>query len=156
MNVIFLDIDGVLNCETTEEKIRHSRGIENEKLKLLKEIRDVSNSEIVLISSWKDEPANSIYRKYLVEKLAAYGMKIYAETEEEHWSLRVLGIRDFLEKSDVDNFVILDDTEFRGYNDEDLRGHWIHTEETDAITGQTSCGLKKEHVDIAIKILGQH
>lgn len=47
MKIIFLDIDGVLNYENSKSKV------EEEKVKLLKEIVDKTGAEIVLSSDWR-------------------------------------------------------------------------------------------------------
>ena len=54
MNVIFLDIDYVLNGKSTTDHIGRIRGIDDEKVALLKELVDYSNAIIVLSSSWKE------------------------------------------------------------------------------------------------------
>lgn len=47
MKIIFLDIDGVLNYENSKSKV------EEEKVKLLKEIVGRTDAEIVLSSDWR-------------------------------------------------------------------------------------------------------
>ena len=56
MKIIFLDIDGVLNCVTTKERIPGSKlllGMEDIKIRYLKEIVDRTDAKIVLTSTWK-------------------------------------------------------------------------------------------------------
>ena len=53
MKVIFLDVDGVLNCQKTEAKCRGFIGVDSKKVKLLKKIVDATDAKIVLSSSWK-------------------------------------------------------------------------------------------------------
>lgn len=54
IKIIFLDVDGVLNCRTTEDVFCGSVGIEDEKVSLLKQIVDSTKAVIVLVSSWKE------------------------------------------------------------------------------------------------------
>ena len=55
MKIIFLDIDGVLNCDTTVESCGNYLGIDNSKLKLLAEIVDKTKAKVVLTATWKDK-----------------------------------------------------------------------------------------------------
>ncbi len=61
MKIIFLDVDGVLNCHNTFKK-QHEKyiktgiweiEIELSKVKLLKQIVDNTNAKIVLSSTWR-------------------------------------------------------------------------------------------------------
>ena len=125
INIVFLDIDGVLNCSTTKDKCGKYTGIEDSKVSLLKELVDKTNSKIVLVSTWKmfwykephlkcmqDELAN-----YLDEKLLKQGLKIYDKTDDYDVLERGDGIIEYLrilniKKIKVNKFVILDDQSF--------------------------------------------
>ena len=52
--VIFLDVDGVLNCHSTKDKCGDYIGIDDKKVALLKEIVDATGAIIILVSSWKE------------------------------------------------------------------------------------------------------
>ena len=55
MNVVFLDIDGVLNDDNTTEKTPQGFiGIDDEKVIFLKKICDKLKATIVLSSDWRD------------------------------------------------------------------------------------------------------
>ena len=53
MKVIFLDIDGVLNYSGCKEKIGGIFFVNDERIKILKEIIDKTNAKIVLSSTWR-------------------------------------------------------------------------------------------------------
>lgn len=52
-NIVFLDVDGVLNCMGTTDMIKDYIGIDDTRVTILKEIVDIMDARIVLISSWK-------------------------------------------------------------------------------------------------------
>ena len=53
MKIIFLDVDGVLNSNKTEDVFRGFIGLDYSCIRLLKEIVDATSAEIVLVSRWK-------------------------------------------------------------------------------------------------------
>ena len=54
VKLLFLDIDGVLNCKATAYSPIGVRDIDNDKLLLLKRIIEATEAKILLISSWKE------------------------------------------------------------------------------------------------------
>lgn len=59
MKIIFLDIDGVLNCSTSKSFCHDDlygiiTGIDSDKVKRLAKIVEITGAEIVLSSDWKD------------------------------------------------------------------------------------------------------
>ena len=160
LNIIFLDIDGVLNCITTKDTCGPYRGIEDIKVSLLKEIVDSSNAKIVLVSSWKEwwfkedrlKKEQDDLANYLDEKLAKEGLSIYDKTEDYDSIKRGEGIIEYLYKLnrrgiDVNNYVILDDLMF-DYKKTKLTKHLV---QTSFLYG----GLQKKHVKKAIEILNK-
>ena len=176
MKVIFLDIDGVLNCRTTQEVIWRDNGkegfhgVEDGKIKLLKKIVRKTGAVIVLHSSWrlnKDEsvfhhysffddlddeefdlsPKKSIY-KYLRKHLSANRLKIYDSTPFiGHWS-RPKEIHVWLKAhSEVTNYVILDDEKFSAFKDYGLIDHVVFTSYDEGLTEAKA----NEAIDILIK-----
>ena len=156
--LIFLDVDGVLNCRTTKDKIDIYTGIEDEKVSLLKKIVDASNAKIILVSTWsafwykdkrlkdkQDDLAN-----YLEEKLAKQGLVIsdkpYVYTAYNRGD-SILRYISKLESAgiEVDSFVILDDEMF-DYKERKLTGHLVRT-------SYENGGLQKKHVRKAIEKL---
>ena len=56
MKIIFLDIDGVLNYRGCKSKSPSGcYGIEQDKVKLLKNIVEQTNAKLVLTSTWKTD-----------------------------------------------------------------------------------------------------
>jgi hypothetical protein len=53
MKVIFLDIDGVVNCSTTKERIHGLIGVEQQKIALVKQIVHATGAKLVLSSTWR-------------------------------------------------------------------------------------------------------
>ena len=72
IKVIFLDVDGVLNCETTEDVIWRDkskgglRGIDDAKVELLKKIVDATSAMIVVSSTWRINKVKSIFADYIM------------------------------------------------------------------------------------------
>lgn len=164
MNIIFLDIDGVLNSLPYFESIKgikHDKynEISNFHLKKLSEIYHICNAQIVLSSTWRelDDPLDTncypMY-EYLVKSLEKYGMKIMSKTPVINMN-RPLEIVTWLNnRSDKDSikFVSLDDDfSVEDYAQYGIEDKLIHTKFfcNDISEG----GLQQEHVDRAIKIL---
>lgn len=150
MNIIFLDIDGVLNCRTTQDRIDNTNivGIESNKVKLLSTIVNETNSTIILTSTWKfdwDKNKNPNYiGDYLDKKLYEYELIITDKTIDYSYD-RGTGIHKYLnEHSNIDNYVILDDSLFEDY-DNILLEHLVLTD--------FRIGLIEEDVLKAIEIL---
>lgn len=150
---IFLDIDGVLNCFNTKERIPGTKyiGIDDSRVAILKQIANLSkDTEIILTSTWKDTwekegeiPADA---KYLNDKLAGYDLVITDKTTD-HWDNRGEGIRDYLANhKDIRYFIILDDETF-DYKAQHLGRYLIRT--SFGLNG----GLQEKHVRIAKRIL---
>ena len=77
MKILFLDVDGVLNYDKCKARCGSFRGIESEKVALLKQIIDATGALIVLTSSWRHgltherKDLQNAY-KYLKKKLDKY------------------------------------------------------------------------------------
>ena len=81
---VFLDVDGVLNTETTCKKTPNGyKGIDNARVEILAKIIDkIGGGNIVLSSDWKEMKSTDDDYIYLVDKLALYGLKIVAQTQD--------------------------------------------------------------------------
>jgi len=65
MNVIFLDIDGVLNCEDTPNPRKFPYMIDPRLLSLLnKGLLARTGANVVLSSSWRTDPVGLLAAKY--------------------------------------------------------------------------------------------
>ncbi len=163
MNIIFLDIDGVLNSECFYIKryrnMRELRMIDvnslGEKdprvkrilceidlynLDILKHIVNETNSKIVVISSVKSQP----FFKDIANHLINIGLPIIDTTIDNGYN-RGYGIKRYLETHNVNNYIVIDDTIFEDYDDEILN-HLIKTNYCDS-------GLSPEDAEKSIKLL---
>ena len=156
--IIFLDVDGVLNCVSTTDLCGYYKGIEDKKVDLLKKIVGATGAKIVLVSTWKEcWYKESVLKEhqddcadYLDKKLARASLTILDKTEDEGLN-RGDGIREYLRRLkwkgiDVSKFVILDDELF-DYKERKLTKYLVQT-------SYYGGGLKEKHVENAIEILG--
>lgn len=129
MNVIFLDIDGVLNSQQTEERCNGVIGIDSDKVARLAEIVNANKAILMLTSSWrlhwwkreKEDDEQHPLGEYLDKKLAEYGLKIYDTVPYAGFN-RGTAILKWLESTEltVNKFIILDDELF-DYGEENVR-----------------------------------
>lgn len=101
-DVIFLDVDGVLNTHADPDKF-----VDAQKIALLKRIVDETNAKIVLSSSWKIGEGFELIKAVLF----SHKLEIYDVTPTRFTSTRNQEINQyFLEhKRNIRKFVILDD-----------------------------------------------
>ena len=64
MRVIFLDIDGVLNCESTTNPRKLPYVVEPSLLELLKRLLTLADAKVVLSSTWRYDPAGVFSAKH--------------------------------------------------------------------------------------------
>lgn len=161
MNIIFLDVDGVLNSMAYFEANKGKGRIEisDYHLQMLVKIYHTTNAKIVLSSSWRDldDPSDvHVYwmYEYLVNELVKYDMEIIDKTPIVNMN-RPLEIKTWLdsrEDKEEIRFVSLDDDFSKEHYDEyGIGDHLVKTEFFcyDISKG----GLQQEHVDKAIEIL---
>lgn len=161
MNIIFLDIDGVLNDFYTLKKKRGRNvfeepepDLDEDKFKLLKELVDKTDAKIVLSSSWrfffdKDtlKPINNAGQE-LTRLLYKYSLKLYSVTGRNN--KREDEINDWLNSHDnIESFVILDDddVDLTSFIDSNLVKTKFYDDNSE------ECGLTRSHVEESIKIL---
>ncbi len=154
MKVIFLDIDGVLNEDTTPTRTRSRLiFIDQDKLLLLKRIVDATGAKIVLSSTWRYGRDDARYSGDFLELQEAFqkvGLDFYSYTPED-----VFGIRRGMEikawlglHPEVNRFIILDDELF-DFEERGLLPRLIKTEFGDG-------GLTEVHVKEAIEMLSDN
>lgn len=143
MNIVFLDINGVLD---TNEKMDE---IDSDNLNRLKSIVDATNSKVVISSSLKNS-------YYYTGHLSKHLIKIIKEIKEA--GIEVTGITPkcnsrtheimqyLKEHPEIENYCILDDD----YDMEELKDNLVKLP-PQIEEGQK--GLEDIHVDKAIKIL---
>lgn len=161
-NIIFLDIDGVLNAEDDfgpgKEKphIGHNRGISIAKAKLLKQIVDETKSRIVLVSTWKRRYVKYLSNhedevgEYLANVFSEVGLNIYDTTiryDFDDSKSRGLEIALWLinHKEEVSNWILIDDDERIDYEKYDITSHLVKT--------SPYTGITNEILEVAIKRL---
>ena len=140
--IIFLNIDGVLNSYSSKEPI------DLEKVRILREIVESTDSQLVLSSSWKvfHDPEFAGYSQYLylTECLASENLSLIDQTPDI--GARPVEIYEWLKNHpNVTSWISLDD-DFRP-KDYDLAGL-----DSNRLL-QTCSGLTQEHVQKAIEIL---
>ena len=161
MNIIFLDVDGVLNSLAyfKQNKDKGRADISDYHLQMLAKIYHACDCKIVLSSSWReldDESDIHIYcmYKYLLDELARYDMEIIDKTPVINMN-RPLEIKTWLEEhggKDNYNFVSLDDDfskdkyEKYGISDCLVKTEFFCDDISDG-------GLHERHVEQAISIL---
>ena len=172
MRVIFLDVDGVITYKSYHNSITYN--IDIEKVKLLKQIVENTNAQIVLSSSWKQgyNKATSEKDDYYIaleNTLAECNLSILDITDDiylnvlnsdevidfsdldilviEHGTGRGAEIEKWINDHNVDSYVILDD-EYWDWKDYNMESHWVQSSWYDE-----DGGLHQEHVEKAIKIL---
>ena len=152
--VIFLDIDGVLNNEDTTDRICGYRGIESEKVALLKQLVDALDAELVLASTWRsewnggNEAKMTEFGHYLNDKLAEYDLKITDEAPSFQWYERAKEVATYLhDHRDIDRVLILDDEDFN-WHKYHLGNNWFCTQDPDNL--RNGPGLRQTDVDFIL------
>ena len=151
MKIIFLDIDGVLNCRSTKERINGYIGIDPKKVELLKLIVDATGAKIILSSSWRQCRDSILMRKmwdYMVESLKSQELEIFDITPYDcETSYRGFEIQTWFKEhkdKNIESFIILDDDcDLKPYGSRHIQ------------TAYFKNGLEQKHVDKAIKMLGE-
>lgn len=153
MRVIFLDIDGVLNFNGCRDKIGGIYFVNDNKIKLLKEIIDRTDAKIVLSSTWRfgwfdrDYGMNTVHAEdftKLQEKLKEFGIEFLSRTPRTQEGHRGNEIKQWLDKWNgevVDKFIIIDD-------DSDMKPYMNRLVQT-----SFEHGLTQKDVERAVKML---
>lgn len=157
MKIIFLDIDGVLNCKTSRSRCGIYVGIDDDKLSLLAKIAGATGAKIVLVSTWKnywqknpkDKFKQDDLANYLDKKFKKHNLEVYDKTSDSLGGLyfsRGESILYFVYRNKVTYYVILDDMQF-DYDGCDLTDNFIKTD--------IATGLTQENAARAIEILNK-
>lgn len=107
-NIIFLDIDGVLNDNYSE--------FLSESIEALKLLVQVYDAKVVIISSWQMN-GTKVRRKALKSQFEEFGIydidfidpNFEGSLSDIKLPSRLLGIVDYLKNNEIANYVILDD-----------------------------------------------
>lgn len=155
MKIIFLDMDGVLNCRTSRSRCGMYLGIDDDKLMLLKNIVDQTSAIIVLVSTWKhgwqkckeDKYKQDELANYLDKKFKKFGLGVFDKTSDISacsYLSRGEGILEYMNCNKAESCVILDDFQF-DYDGCGLTDNYVKTD--------NRVGLTQENIQQAIKIL---
>lgn len=113
-NVIFLDIDGVLNDNNSNFSLKS--------IEVLKQLIQIYTAKVVIITSWQMNGTENRRKalKHQLKKLGIYDIEfIDPNFEGKLYDIqlpsRLLGIVDYLKKHHVSNYVILDDDYHNDY-----------------------------------------
>ena len=161
--VIFLDVDGVLNCETsksyvTTEDGQTLTGIDKDKVKRLASIVMATGADIVLSSSWKNgwytsdgflfsSTTLSNHAKYLRNHLYKKGKLFIKDKTPSSYRGRGYEILFWLKTHpETKAWVVLDDEEWHDfYEYDEIMRHWVKTD--------FDVGLTDDDATAAIQIL---
>lgn len=157
MNIIFLDIDGVLNSYAYYKETGNDLNLKS--VDILSQIYHKFNCKIVLSSTWRElkdiseESAQKMW-KHLVDTLSKYNMEIYDITPIIK-NNRPLEIATWLQNNSCSNFLILyDDFPLLEYKKYGLEKHVV---KTIYFTYKIeNGGLQEKHKDKAFKILSSN
>ena len=155
MKVIFLDVDGVLNCIESKSRCGGYIGIDDVRVKRLKEIVDKTGAKIVLTSTWKlgwevtDKECMKDGGRYLDRKMKKQKLTILDKTHDQGWN-RGYGIKQYLDSHIVESWVVLDDEIFKDYEAEGILPHLVKTDFYDE-----NGGIQDDHVKKAIMLLNE-
>lgn len=156
MKIIFLDIDGVLNSNFTDEYTKSgSLFVDDDKVRLLKKLIDETNAKVVLSSTWRvgwnhlQLGVESQLMHDFVElrdKLWEHGIELYDRTIILDAFMRRRGeeIQAYLDNhDDIDGYVILDD----------LNGKYLRPCSAHLVQTSEWRGLEEKHIKVAKRIL---
>ena len=131
-NVIFLDVDGVLNNSTTRDRIGNYTGLDDGKIELLAKLLTSLKADLVLCSSWKEKwfknqkNQQDVFANILDERLGLYGLVIADRTIDEGRN-RGEGILEWIRiHGPLEYYIILDDERF-DYSRLGIGRHWVQT-----------------------------
>ena len=119
-NVVFLDIDGVLNTRTSCVAAPSGVviGIDESRVGILKKAMDIGGFDgVVLTTTWKNLRKDNVDYLYMTDLLKKHGIQIHGQTEDKFLEGREYGILKYIEEhSEVEDFVIIDDQHY-GFDD---------------------------------------
>ena len=137
MNVVFFDVDGVLNsekflCDKQGEFI-NPKNVAN-----LKMIVDATQAKLVMTSDWRkqviDKDVSKAHVRELIGRLADAGLEVYGATpsgdelRNKYGSYtRACAVKEYVTANSVEGYVILDDMDM-DWETYGLDPHWINTE----------------------------
>ncbi|MCR5273079.1 MAG: hypothetical protein K6E13_08855 [Lachnospiraceae bacterium] len=115
-NVVFLDIDGVLNTRTSCVAAPSGVviGIDESRVGVLKKAMDIGGFDgVVLTTTWKNLRKDNVDYLYMTDLLKKHGIQIHGQTEDKFLAGREWGILKYIDlHPEVEEFVIIDDQHY--------------------------------------------
>jgi hypothetical protein len=103
MKIVFLDIDGVLNCKQTPNPRKFPFMVDPVLLGRLKRLLEITGVQIVLSSDWRYDPAGIFSARH-------YGIPFIDVTPDLPGEPRCNPIREWLRRHpDIERFIVIDD-----------------------------------------------
>jgi len=111
--IIFLDFDGVLNCNTTKDLVTFPpwgaifRGLDDDKVQLVSKLAEVTGAKVVISSTWRLHFSIAELKDILAKR--GFTADVVGETPHSHKE-RGDEIQDWIEENGKpEAFVVLDD-----------------------------------------------
>ncbi len=157
MKIIFLDVDGVLNCSHCKVFIDEFLFVMDEKIELLRQLIDKTAAKVVLTSTWRQgwydmeqglETRDAVHFIALRDKLKAFGIELFSYTPLPCKAERGEEIGAWfqeIEGEEIEGFVILDD----------MDGRYLRPYANRLVRTSFMEGLKQKHVKLAEKLLNK-
>lgn len=155
-NIVFLDVDGVLNTASTKERSPMGCvGIQKDKVRILYAILTENNAALVLTSTWKrtwslslPEISMDLDARYMVSRFADADIFVCSKTIEDG-NNRGHGIKNWLDAHPHKGWIVLDDELFWDYRDCGIFPHLIRT------SYHPGEGLKEKHIRTAARLFAK-
>ena len=164
MKIIFLDVDGVLNSDFTEETVNGWTFVDDKSIMLIKHIMDTTGAFVVLDSTWRQGYYGTTQKapgdmsdwgeleyEALKERCEKYGVWFYGHTPWPETGNRGAEIKRWIDentggdKEELESFVIIDDVDIRISNV--FPANFVKT--------RGHLGITNHEVNRAIQILGK-
>ena len=149
MNILFLDVDGVLNHDNSKAMCGGLIGISDCNLKVLKQIIDLYDFKVVLSSTWRHSwNTEDNCDRYMKNKFRKFDIKILditsTKTSDGNRGMQII---EWLKSHNVDKWVVLDDEIFNDFEQYGIIENLVKTK------FYNGGGLKEEHIDIVKNIM---
>ena len=117
MKIIFLDVDGVLNCSSTTRKLHGMRFVDTRKMYRVREICERTGAKVVISSSWRWGTAPDAFVldvemwNALLQEFDKHRIPVIGHTPLSFDDNRGNEIRTWLKMQEepVEQFVVIDD-----------------------------------------------
>ncbi len=161
MYYVFLDVDGVLNHNSTKDRIGFYLGLDDKNLDVFKRLMDRlyeekgrENVSIILSSSWRVGISQHEFKASpdelqtaLKQRLKDLDLVIDDITPYLSEFCRGREISEYLSEKDVDGYVVLDDDMFEDFKEVKTTAHLVQT--------SFIHGLQDKHIEKALEMINK-